>query len=537
LVVATPKVLIVDDSAADRELIAAMLQPAFETLEAVNVEAGLDAFRREHPDCVLLDHHMPGSAGIDGLIDFVRARAVVVMVSGSDSEALAAEAIKRGAHDFIRKDRLTKPNLLRTITRERERRLLENALAATQQRFDEVAARIQEVLWVRSLDGEFLYLSSAFERIWGRPRTGMTLADWESHVHPEDRGLSKIANESVAAGREYELEYRIVRPGGGIRRVRSRGYPIFEDGVLTRYGGITRDISDETQLHQELRLAQKLEAIGQLAAGMAHEINTPAQYVSDNVAFLTQGFRDLLPLLDSCRELLRRERVAAEVQALRDAAASADLEYLAAELPAALEQTAAGIGQIAKIVKAMKEFAHPADDIREVNLNQTIETTVTVAKNEWKYVAEVTLDLAPNLALIACNPSEINQVLLNLIVNAAHAIESAVGPESDDKGEIRIRTTGDDDFVEISILDNGCGIPEAIRDRIYDPFFTTKEVGKGTGQGLAISHRIITQRHGGTIRCESTVGEGTEFIIRLPIGMSSEGRRASDQAANGDVHG
>ncbi len=529
MVVAPPKVLIVDDSAADRELIAAMLRPAFNTLEAVNVETGLDAFRREHPDCVLLDHHMPGSTGIDGLIDFVRARAVVVMVSGSDSEALAAEAIKRGAHDFIRKDRLTKPTLLRTITRERERRLLESALDATQQRFDEVAARIHEVLWVRSLDGEFLYLSPAFERIWGRARTGMTLAEWEGHVHPEDRELGKIATESFAAGREYELEYRIVRPDGGIRRVRNRGYPIFEDGVLTRYCGITRDISDETRLHQELRLAQKLEAIGQLAAGMAHEINTPAQYVSDNVTFLSQAFRDLLPLLDSCRELLRRERVSAEIETLRDAAASADLDYLATELPAALEQTAAGIGQIAKIVKAMKEFAHPADDIREVNLNQTIETTVTVAKNEWKYVAEVTLDLAPDLVPIACNPSEINQVLLNLIVNAAHAIESTGSREAEKKGEIRIRTTGAEDYVEISILDNGCGIPAAIRERIYDPFFTTKEVGKGTGQGLAISHRIITERHGGTIRCESTVGEGTEFVIRLPVGTASEAHRTPDR--------
>jgi PAS domain S-box-containing protein len=524
---ATPaKVLVVDDSAPDRELVVRMLRGQFNVIEAASVEAGLAAFSTDRPECVLLDHHMPGTLGLDGLADFVRAHAVVIMMSGSDSEDLAAEAFKRGAHDFIRKESLTERWLTRTIARERERRQLESALRATQQRFDEVAARIAEVLWVRSLDGEFLYLSPAFEQIWGRPRAGMTLEIWESYVHPEDADLGRIARDSFKAGKEYELEYRIVRPDGQVRRIRNRGYPIIEEGVLARYGGITRDVTEESRLQQELRLAHKLEAIGQLAAGVAHEINTPAQYVSDNVTFLSDTFRSLLPLLKACAELASADGAARPetIDALRTLAAAADLEYVAAELPAAFDQTTAGIGQIKKIVKAMKEFSHPADDSKAIDLNHAIETTVTVAKNEWKYVADVKLDLAPDLCAVACNPSEINQVMLNLIVNAAHAIGDVAGRDGKSKGEITIATRADGDHVVITVADTGCGISPANRHKVYDPFFTTKPIGKGTGQGLAITHRIVTERHGGTISFDSTVGKGTRFVIRLPVVRPSDVR-------------
>jgi PAS domain S-box-containing protein len=386
---------------------------------------------------------------------------------------------------------------------------------------------------VRSLDGEFLYLSPSFEQIWGQSRAGMTLSRWESYVHPEDRALGRKARAHWALAEEYDLEYRIVRPDGQTRRIRNRGYPIFEGGALARYGGILRDVTDETRLQQELRLAQKLEAIGQLAAGVAHEINTPAQYVSDNVTFLSDAFRDLLPLLKSFGALFApgHDVATAELEGFRKLVADADLDYLVGELPSALQQTAAGVNQIKKIVKAMKEFSHPADDVKVVDLNHSIETTVTVAKNEWKYVADVVFDLARDLPAVACNPSEINQVLLNLIVNAAHAIGDVVGRDGNSKGEIKIGTRPDGEYVVITVADTGCGIPEAIRDKIYDPFFTTKAIGKGTGQGLAIAHRIIRERHHGTIDCESTVGKGTRFVIRLPVTGPAEAAAPAERRA------
>src|SRR6185369_12726513 len=186
---AKAKVLIVDDSAADREIAGRMLSAQFRIVEARDVAEGLAMFAQEKPDCVLLDHHMPGIDGLDALAEFVRAQAVVIMVSGEDSEPLAAEAFKRGARDFIQKRNLTQSVLLRMIVREQERRRLELALQATQQRFDEVAARIPEVLWVASLEGQFLYLSPSFDGIWGRPREGMTLALWGGYIHPDDAAV------------------------------------------------------------------------------------------------------------------------------------------------------------------------------------------------------------------------------------------------------------------------------------------------------------------------------------------------------------
>jgi len=279
------------------------------------------------------------------------------------------------------------------------------------------------------------------------------------------------------------------------------------------------------QLETELRLSQKLEAIGQLAAGIAHEINTPSQYVSDNLSFLQDAVTNLLPLLDAFQPLL--ELAAKSVEAkqaplgalddYRTLLKDADIEYIRGEIPLAIQQSRDGVAQIKKIVLAMKEFSHPgADDKEPVDLNRAVEATVMVARNEWKYVADVELELGESLPAIEAVPSAVNQVVLNLVVNAAHAIEEvrvADGP----KGKITITTRRDGEFIELTVTDTGCGIPEENVARIFDPFFTTKKVGRGTGQGLAIVRRVVIDRHGGSLDVQSKVGEGTRFRVRLPI--------------------
>jgi signal transduction histidine kinase len=284
----------------------------------------------------------------------------------------------------------------------------------------------------------------------------------------------------------------------------------------------SRDTTDRKQLEARLALAQKMESIGQLAAGIAHEINTPAQYVSDNICFLHDAFHDLEKLLGNYARLLDANKAGtiplallAEIDAIT---AAADLSYLMTEIPQAIQQSQQGIERVTKIVRAMKEFSHPSvEEKSETDLNRAVETTITVARNEWKYVAELVTDFDPTLPPVRCLPGEFNQVILNLIVNAAHAIADVVGNDGNNKGTIIVRTRHDENWAEIRISDTGTGIPEAIRLKIFDPFFTTKVVGKGTGQGLAIAHSVIVDKHGGTISCETEVGKGTTFIIRLPL--------------------
>jgi signal transduction histidine kinase len=265
-----------------------------------------------------------------------------------------------------------------------------------------------------------------------------------------------------------------------------------------------------------------MESIGQLAAGNAHEINTPIQYVGDNIRFLRDAFRDCQALLDQIPGLFDDLLAGAPPETVRarfqDACAKADLEFLAREIPAALDQSLDGVGRVARIVHAMKEFSHPdAEEKLPADLNRAIESTVTVSRNEWKYVAEVVTDLDPDLPPVPCFVGHFNQVMLNLIVNAAHAIAEKVGDGSSGKGRIRIATRRDGDWAEIRVEDDGAGIPPSLHHRIFEPFFTTKEVGKGTGQGLSTCHAIIVRKHGGRIAFESELGRGTAFIVRLPL--------------------
>jgi len=196
-----------------------------------------------------------------------------------------------------------------------------------------------------------------------------------------------------------------------------------------------------------------------------------------------------------------------------------DWEYLAEEVPLTIRQSREGVERISKIVRAMKAFSHPGSKKKApVNINDIINTTITVAANEWKYVAEIETDLAPDLPSVTCLSDEIGQVFLNILVNAAHAIGEKLGdtPEGE-KGQIIISSCLNKEWIEVRIKDSGNGMPESVREHIFDMFFTTKEVGKGTGQGLAIAHSVVTEKHQGTLRCESEEGVGTSFIIRLPL--------------------
>ena len=291
------------------------------------------------------------------------------------------------------------------------------------------------------------------------------------------------------------------------------------EGVLI----LGSDITDFKVLEAQLSQAQKLESIGQLAAGIAHEINTPAQYVGDTVTFLRDANEDLMRVLDmvveshgpaDMGETCAEESVAKARAALEEA----DYSFLKEEMPKSFTRALEGIERVSSIVKAMRSFSHPGEDEKKaVDLNQALENTIIISRNEWKYVATIETELAPDLPRVVCLPAEMNQVFLNLVVNAAHAVGDVVR-DTLSLGVIRVATALEDSHVRISITDSGTGIPEAVQGRIFDPFFTTKEVGKGTGQGLTLAYDTVVNKHGGTISFDTEEGRGTTFHIRLPLG-------------------
>lgn len=340
--------------------------------------------------------------------------------------------------------------------------------------------------------------------------------DWERVI--EKVSICEKTNSSI---RIDDLQYR--RSDGSFGYLGVTVNPITNDasgqsGVLL----LGSDVTERKDMEHQLMHAQKLESIGQLAAGIAHEINTPTQYITDNTKFLQDAFGDINKVLEKYSHLLetcKSDSVASELTAEIDVTAGdADINYLVEEVPNAISQSLEGLDRVKNIVYAMKNFSHPDNDNKKpIDINEAIKNTITVARNEWKYVAEVKTDFDLSLTSVPCFPGDFNQVILNLIVNAAHAIGGVSDNGGEAKGLITISTRCDGDWAEIRISDNGTGIPEDIRDRIFDPFFTTKEVGKGTGQGLSLVHSTVVGRHNGTITLDTEIGKGTTFIIRLPL--------------------
>ena len=298
------------------------------------------------------------------------------------------------------------------------------------------------------------------------------------------------------------------------------------DGHRARLA-IAQDVTEHNRLEIQLRHSQKLEAVGRLAAGIAHEINTPVQFIGDNLRFLRDGYTDLNKVHEKYKQLRDAMAHGEANRGLAEEASEAekavDLDYLKEEIPKAIGQSLDGVTRVATLVRAMKEFAHPDRKEKTAgDINKALLSTLTVARNEWKYVAEVETDLG-DLPPVFCNIGELNQVFLNLLVNASHAIGDRK-KENGEKGVIRVRTWIEENAIFISIADTGCGIPEDIRDKVFDPFFTTKEIGRGTGQGLSIARSVVVDQHGGALTFNSEVGKGTTFHIRLPLKAEAKPR-------------
>ena len=293
-----------------------------------------------------------------------------------------------------------------------------------------------------------------------------------------------------------------------------------EETVQQRTEALAAALNDLQHAQAQLLNAQKLEAIGGLAAGVAHEINTPIQFIGDNARFLSESFEELAAVHSAALDLAEAVKECGGCPDATDAfyvaVEEADLEFLREELPIAAAQTLEGVGRVAEIVRALKDFSHPGEETKSpLDLNKSIQDTLTICRNEWKYVADVETDLAPELPLVSALGGPVNQALLIVIVNAAQALGEKLA--DGDKGTIKVATRTDEGAVVVSIEDDAGGIPDEIQDRVFEPFFTTKEVGKGSGQGLAIARSVVVDQHGGELSFEVERGVGTTFFLRFPI--------------------
>ena len=370
------------------------------------------------------------------------------------------------------------------------------------------------VLWSKAAE-EMLHVEAADALGKRLDGTGVKW-DWEKVTE----GLARCLDEKESVRLE-DLAFK--NPDGEERFLSMTLIPMRNQGgelsgvVLLGYDFTQRKILEIT-----LAENQKIESIGQLAGSIAQEINSPIQYIGDNVRFLQGAFEDLSGLMEKYQKLLstvKNGTVSKEIiEEVEETLEGADWDYLSNELPNALDQTMDGVNKVTNTVQAIKDFSQPAsEDKVAVDFNRVVESTILMARNDWKHVAELSTDLEAGMPNVRCHRAQVNQVIMHLVRNAAEAIAEKVGDDPKEKGMIRISTRSDRRWAEFCISDTGCGITEEVRPKIFDPFFTTKDGKNSVGEGLALCKSVVEDNHGGTIRFESVPSTGTIFIIRLPF--------------------
>jgi PAS domain S-box-containing protein len=437
---------------------------------------------------------------------------------GSLIHALVTASVMRDENGRI----LGYQGIIKDVT---EQRRAERALRESEERYRNILSSIEDAYYEVDLEGNFTFVTEALCRITGLSKEELIGLNFRDYMDQKMADVTyRVFRDIYETGTPVRnFAYEVTLKDGRKKYMELSASLIRdENGRPVGFRGIARDVTEQKLIEMQMAQSRKLEAIGQLAAGIAHEINTPIQYVGDNTRFLKEAFDDLNHVLNSYDKLRKAIRCGEDIRNILDEIEEVQeeisLDYLVEEIPKAIAQTLEGVERVSGIVRSMKEFSHPGTESRTtLDLNRALSNTLTITRNEWKYVADVETDFDPMLPPVPCHPGEINQVFLNIIVNSAHAIREGLGGDQKKKGRIRVETKRNGSWVEVRISDTGPGIPQDIRDRIFDPFFTTKDVGVGAGQGLAIAYDVVTNKHKGSITFESEPGRGTTFIVRLPI--------------------
>ena len=531
------KILIVDDDPAIRKLLTRYLVDAgYECHTAENVATAKEILTSKTFDLLLCDLKMPGDSGLD-LIRYAKQhypQTGRIMITGFGTPEIASEIMMVGVYGYIIKPvtrnvvLITVENALRHLRLDLHMHAckveLEKNISQRTEKLTAIMQNLNAGVVMVDPDMRIIELNRKMEQWF--PDVSIGKATPCYHVFNFPQGIDICDNCPMATtfqtGKVCEAT-RSISTVRGEREFRIVTSPIIDKSGIVYAGiGLYEDVTEKNLLEKDLHQAQKLETVGQLAAGIAHEINSPIQFIGDNISFLKDSFDDIASVLNTYeqlwQELTERGVVPGEIgRQLSDKIEDADIAYLWEEIPKTIDQSLDGVRRVEKIVRAMKDFSHPGSDEKTaVDINKILESTITVCRNEWKYVADMETDFAQDLPLTPCFAGEISQVFLNIIVNGAHAIGDFTEGGSKGKGKNSIRTSKAENNIQIRISDTGGGIPKEIQDRVFDPFFTTKARGKGTGQGLAIARRVVIDKHQGSLFFETEKGRGTTFVIEVP---------------------
>ena len=522
-------VLIADDDPETLSVLERIMkEEGYEVLSATDGRQAAGMLELTVPDLVLSDVAMPGIDGYS-LCRQVKERfsilhIPVILVTGRLSDDDVRKGLDAGAADYVKKPFDVFDLRLRVRNQIRIHELLRREINLSSI-VRSIAASAQDAIVVMDNEGRISHWNQSAERVFGYMTEEALGQDLHSLVAPDymipvilpaltsfrESGDGKALGKTVElvarhqSGREFPVELSLSRI-----QIDNGWHAV----------GIVRDISERRVLESELAHARKLEAVGQLASGIAHEINTPTQFIGDSLHFIKDAVADLQSLLETYRKTIGRGVCGgvseSDINAIKEAELDADVAFVSENLPQAVECALDGVARIAKIVGAMREFAHSApEEMAPADLTRALENTLIITKNEYKYVADVETDFG-DLPPVVCRIDELNQVFLNLIVNAAHAIGDVV-ENTNGRGTIRVSSCVVGDCAEVRIADTGGGIPQDVQERVFEPFYTTKGVGRGSGQGLAIAWSVVVKKHRGSLTFKSEEGVGTTFVVRIPL--------------------
>ena len=542
------KLLHVEDNKVNRVIVESMLKssnlPVESIDEAVSLENAMTILDEKPIDVILLDLNLADSEGLDTLVSVQQNYydKPIIVVTGELDEEVGLDAISHGAQEYLIKGKFNVDTLSKTIRYAIERKESEQRARINEHILQTLISHLPQRVLLKDKDYRFLSCNAKYaQTIGANPESIIGKTDYDLYPKKAADEYRAMDEEVIQTGSTLERFSRYVN--GDIEIItRILKTPVFNDegtvdGVLCVFEDFTERVKAEeslklanehleesnqqlVEMQSQLVQSEKLASIGQLAAGIAHEINNPISFVTSNCQTLKKYLKNIVQFFELNVKALDNicqdsSMASEEIKKILRAKQDLNIDFIIEDVEELFDDSYEGVTRVTKIVQNLRNFSRvdQAEDFSYYNLNEGIRSTLIVAQNEIKYYSDVCVDLG-EIPEVYCNSGQINQVFLNILVNAAQAI---AGEEKKEKGEIFVRSSRGADSVEVQISDNGPGIKPEIISKIFDPFFTTKPVGKGTGLGLNLSYDIIVNKHKGQLLVESEIDKGTTFRIILPI--------------------